>query len=84
MSDLILSGRFAVKTISEITSLPPFFKTRYTSSKTLSLFGDKLMTQFEIITSTEPAATGKVSYTISNFVISYSAHHKSSPQNIYI
>ena len=48
-------------TISDIANRPPVFNTLNDSLKTFFLFGDKLITQFEIITSTELFSTGKFS-----------------------
>ncbi len=56
----IFSGSSLSKTISDTANLPLGFSTRNASWNTFFLSGDRLMTQLEIITSTESASTGEV------------------------
>jgi len=58
---LISSGSLAVATISEMAIRPPGLRTRNASSKTANFSGERLITQFEMMTSTELRSTGKCS-----------------------
>ena len=60
-SERMSGGNSAVATTSEMARRPPGFKTRYASRKTCALSGDRLMTQFDMITSATPSARGRCS-----------------------
>src|SRR5208337_3465392 len=57
----IASGRGRVTTVSDTMNLPPGFRTRRASANTRPLFGARLITQFEMMTSMELSSTGKAS-----------------------
>src|SRR3990172_7564765 len=67
------SGSRLSNTMSEIISLPSGFRTLNASEKTFVLSGERLITQFEITTSTELSATGRFSISPTlNSTFSYS------------
>jgi hypothetical protein len=55
------AGSGHTKTMSDTISRPPGLKTRNASRKTFFLSGERLMTQFDTITSTERSAQGRFS-----------------------
>src|SRR5688572_18384400 len=55
------SGRFPRSTTSDTANRPPGFNTRYASRMTRALSADRLITQFEMMTSTVSAGRGMFS-----------------------
>jgi hypothetical protein len=54
-------GKGWIKARSETANRPPGLSTRAISLQTCCLFGDRLITQFEMTTSTDASATGRCS-----------------------
>ena len=61
MLSAIARGITCVATTSEIAMRPPGLSTRIASRKTAPLSGDRLITQFEMMTSTDASGTGRCS-----------------------